>query len=568
MLLGKELGPYVIEKELGSGAMGTVFRGKHKTTGERVAIKLMSLALGTNETAVARFVREVAILKQLDHPNIVKYKGSGRYHKAPFLIMEYIDGESLDRVIARRGRLTWEEVVEIGMHLCAALQHSHDRGIIHRDLKPSNLMILKNGVVKLTDFGIAKDTDVTALTGANSTVGTAAYMSPEQCRGARDISHKTDLYSMGIMFYELVTGRKPFTGETVMEVFLQHANNTDYKRPAQIVLDVPVWLDTLICQLMEKDAEKRPINAAAVADALRRIKEKVDAQKSAGIEAATKRRADRSRTDIQLDEDDKEAARTMLGKKKKRKKAAPFYTQGWFTITALGFLACLLLVGAYFLIFRSASAERLHSQAEALMKTGKFADRKEARDGPIAEFLRLYPDQENTRQMQDWADQIDFEIRDDQMHRRKNAKLKVEGEEEQLARDALEDENLGNLARAARYWEQLSKKKGHTDPDLHAWGLVGAKYLAELKKVDELYGSLENKIRAERTLQQKAEANGDLEQLGLDAVRAEFEKRLDQAKGHWDELKQKTETQSDRRRWYLLASRQARELRDAGKAKQ
>ena len=121
MLIGKELGPYLVDKELGSGAMGTVFRAKNQKTGERVAIKLMSLALGTNENAVKRFKREVDIIKQLDHPNIVKYINSGRYHKAPFIIMEFIHGESLDHILHRRGRLPWEEVVSIGIDLCSRL---------------------------------------------------------------------------------------------------------------------------------------------------------------------------------------------------------------------------------------------------------------------------------------------------------------------------------------------------------------------------------------------------------------------------------------------------------------
>src|SRR5262249_47413912 len=125
MLVGKELGPYLIDKELGSGAMGTVFRAKHKANGTRVAIKLMAIALGTNEAAQGRFTREIAIIKQLDHPNIVKYINSGKYHKSPFIIMEFIDGESLDHAFNRKKRLSWEEVVEIGIHLCAALQHAH-----------------------------------------------------------------------------------------------------------------------------------------------------------------------------------------------------------------------------------------------------------------------------------------------------------------------------------------------------------------------------------------------------------------------------------------------------------
>ena len=121
MLIGKEFGPYVVEKELGSGAMGAVFLAKSKKTGELVALKLMSAALGTSENALNRFVREVAILKQLDHANIVKYKGSGKYHGAPFYIMEYVEGQSLDHILASKKRLPWDEVIRIGIDLSAGL---------------------------------------------------------------------------------------------------------------------------------------------------------------------------------------------------------------------------------------------------------------------------------------------------------------------------------------------------------------------------------------------------------------------------------------------------------------
>src|SRR5438128_1198118 len=133
MLVGKEFGPFLVDKELGSGAMGTVVRAKHTKSGNRVAIKLMSLALGSSEGAKKRFKREVDILRQLVHPNIVRYIGSGRYHGSPFYVMEYVEGESLDRILHRRTRIPWEEVLELGIHLCAALQHAHDKGIIHRD---------------------------------------------------------------------------------------------------------------------------------------------------------------------------------------------------------------------------------------------------------------------------------------------------------------------------------------------------------------------------------------------------------------------------------------------------
>src|SRR5947209_5584000 len=130
MLLRKAFGPYTVNKALGSGALGTVYRAVPQASGQ---------------PARARFIRELDILKQLSHPNIVRYKGSGRFHGSPFFIMEYVEGDSLDRVMERRDRLTWEELVDLGTQLCAALQHAHDKGIIHRDLKPSNIMVLRDG---------------------------------------------------------------------------------------------------------------------------------------------------------------------------------------------------------------------------------------------------------------------------------------------------------------------------------------------------------------------------------------------------------------------------------------
>src|SRR5467141_925467 len=142
MLTGQKVGPFAIGKELGSGAMGTVYQAIYTPKGQRVAIKFMSPSLGSNERSLARFEREGAILQQLRHTNIVRLYGTGKYHGMPYYAMEYIEGESLDHVITRRGRITWEEVVTLGQQLCAALQHAHQQGIIHRDLKPSNLMLL------------------------------------------------------------------------------------------------------------------------------------------------------------------------------------------------------------------------------------------------------------------------------------------------------------------------------------------------------------------------------------------------------------------------------------------
>src|SRR5262249_45833696 len=145
-----------------------------------------------------------------------------------------------------------------------------------------------DGKIKLTDFGIAKDLDETQLTATHCTVGTASYMSPEQCKGERNLSHKSDLYSLGVVLYELVTGRKPFEAENTMDMFWKHVQS-EVERPSRLVLDIPVWLDTLICQLLEKKPEHRPFDAALVAEALNQVTEKVSAQQSAGADAARTR---------------------------------------------------------------------------------------------------------------------------------------------------------------------------------------------------------------------------------------------------------------------------------------
>src|SRR5207244_7264286 len=183
----------------------------------------------------------------LNHKNIVRFYIASQFQGTPYYAMEYVEGEPLDLALQRRGRLTWEEVVDLGKQICAALQHAHDQGIVHRDLKPSNLMITPDGTLKLTDFGIAKDLDVTQLTAANCTVGTAAYMSPEQCRGERHLTHKSDLYSLGVLLYEVLTGQRPFRAETTMEMFLQHVNVVP-ERPSRLVLDIPVWLAIRVCR--------------------------------------------------------------------------------------------------------------------------------------------------------------------------------------------------------------------------------------------------------------------------------------------------------------------------------
>ncbi len=366
MKTGQQIGPFEIEKELGSGAMGTVFRARYAKEGQPpqiVAIKVVSAGLGGNQRALERFEREVSILKQLQHPNIVRILAAGRVHKSPFYAMEYVEGETLDTVLQRRDRCTWEEVVEIGKQLCAALEHAHDKGIVHRDLKPTNLMVTREGVLKLTDFGIAKDLDRTGLTSAHCTVGTAAYMSPEQCRGDTNLTHKSDLYSTGVMLYELLTGRKPFHADNVVQMFKMHAEGK-FERPSRLALEIPIWLDTLVCQLLEKKPEHRPLDAATVARALGEVQQKVETLKSAGVEVA--RQVAKAGA-----AEDRETAKTLLKPfRKKPKKGKRANLELWLKAGG-GVAALAAVIAALVLGLRPPPAEKRYEKGVKLVEQGE-----------------------------------------------------------------------------------------------------------------------------------------------------------------------------------------------------
>jgi serine/threonine protein kinase len=573
MLVGQQLGPFIIDKELGSGAMGTVYRARYTKTGQVVAIKIVTPGLGTtNASAMGRFEREAEILKQLNHPNIVRLFGVGKNQGQRYFAMEFIEGESLDRVMARRDRMSWEEVVALGMQLCSALQHAHEKGIVHRDLKPSNLMVLRDGTVKLTDFGIAKDLDETQLTSTNCTVGTAAYMSPEQCRGERNLSHKSDLYSLGVVLYELITGRKPFQAESAMDMFLLHTGGS-FERPSRLVLTMPVWLDTLICQLLEKKAEHRPLDAAMVASVLGSIQEKVEAQQSAGVDVARARLGDLPREKRKLAEEDKEAARTLLGrpkrpKKPKKRPGPPVWLQ------AAGLVVALIGVGlAIWLLTRPASADSLHREAKKLWDSGKPGSRDSARVGPIKKYLALYGSVpgEKTDDIRKWADEYDaarveavFQKHINKERKGQGYKVGANNDAEVAALEAALAEYDGEAAKARQSWQEALKKwpeaRGEDEPlriDLVAeW---------HLRYLDAVPGIEKRLLDATRPLPPPwmPLAQGT-EGEALSAFRAEKFGDILLAREKYDNLREQLvkELAPVQRSWYVFAAVKARQMKN------
>ncbi len=260
-----ELGPL-----LGSGTVGAVYRAKLKSSGEMVAVKLLHLSISRDKLVRSRFRREMQILEKLKHPNIVHYLGGGDHGGQLFYVMEALELGNAKEMLEKFGSLTWQEVASIARQVSSALQYAHNQGIVHRDLKPSNLFLTESGLIKLGDFGIARDVHAADLTETGLTVGTHAYMSPEQIMGEQNITGKADLYSLGCVMFELLTGRTPFQGANFAVLFEQHL-----RKPAppvsDYVADCPPALAATIAQLLEKEPDRRPFNARAVQAAMLKL---------------------------------------------------------------------------------------------------------------------------------------------------------------------------------------------------------------------------------------------------------------------------------------------------------
>jgi Protein kinase domain len=249
------IGPYRILEKIGSGGMGHVYLGEHTETGKRAAVKVLTASLAREGGFVDRFAREIDAMRKLDNPHIVKLFDSGVDGENYYYAMEFIPGETLLGQMRREKRLPWRKSIEIAIQVCRALKSAHDAGIIHRDLKPSNLLVAEDGLIKLTDFGVAQVFAGSRLTVTGGIIGTAEYMSPEQAQGKR-ANKQSDLYSLGALMYAMVTGRTPFSGSTAVEVIQKHKFGL-FDRPSLYAQDLPQRVEDTICRLLEKDPAKR-----------------------------------------------------------------------------------------------------------------------------------------------------------------------------------------------------------------------------------------------------------------------------------------------------------------------
>ena len=254
--IGKRLdGRYELLELIGVGGMADIYRAKDVQEDRIVAVKILKTEYAGSEEFLRRFRNESKAIALLSHPNIVKIYDVGFTNKVQFIVMEYVDGITLSDYIEQQGVLKWRDAVHFTVQTLKALQHAHDRGIVHRDIKSSNIMLLRDGTIKVMDFGIARFNRENNKTVSEKTIGSVHYISPEQARG--DITdERSDIYSVGVALYEMLTGKKPFDGDTPVAIALMHMQ-TEPKKPSEINETIPEGLEQIVVRAMQKEPNSR-----------------------------------------------------------------------------------------------------------------------------------------------------------------------------------------------------------------------------------------------------------------------------------------------------------------------
>jgi serine/threonine-protein kinase len=267
-LLGKRLGVYELEEEIGRGAMGIVYRGRQVTLDRVVAVKVLLENLASDESFVARFIREARLVASLNHPNIVHVYDAGRAENLLYFAMEYIAGPTVGQLLKQKGRLPVAQAVDVAIQVAAALDYAYaEVQLIHRDIKPENMILDRWGKVKVVDFGLARVAGGNTITRVGTVVGSLYYVSPEQLLG-RKLDGRADVYALGVALYEMLTGQRPFLGKNLGE--LSHAILLGpLTPPSSLESSIPAALEAALLKAMERDREQRYSSAGEFEAALR-----------------------------------------------------------------------------------------------------------------------------------------------------------------------------------------------------------------------------------------------------------------------------------------------------------
>ena len=266
-------GRYEILEELGRGGMGNVYRVVDKKINEEVALKLLKPEIAADKKTLERFSNELKLARKIVHKYVGRMYHLGEEEGTHFITMEYVPGQDLKGLIRQTGQLAVGTTINIAKQICEGLAEAHRLGVVHRDLKPSNIMIDKDGSTRIMDFGIARSLKRKGITGAGVIIGTPEYMSPEQVEG-KEIDQRSDIYSLGVILYEMVTGQLPFEGDTPLSIAVKHKTESP-PDPKDLNAQIPDDLSRVILTCLEKDREKRYHTASELSSELDNIEKEM-----------------------------------------------------------------------------------------------------------------------------------------------------------------------------------------------------------------------------------------------------------------------------------------------------
>ncbi|SMB93431.1 serine/threonine protein kinase [Desulfonispora thiosulfatigenes DSM 11270] len=334
-MIGKNLGGrYQILSPIGEGGMSVVYKAKDLLLSRLVAVKVLREQFTSDNEFVKRFRREAQAAASLSHANIVGIYDVGQDENLYYLVMEYIEGENLKEIIKEKGMISQEETIYIVKQICDALEHAHKNDLVHRDIKPHNILINKEGLIKVTDFGIARAVSAATVTHTKGILGSVHYFSPEQAKG-EIAGHKSDIYSLGILLYEMITGQLPFEGDSPISIALQHIQKDPIK-PREINPNINQDLENVILKCIAKDSNDRYESFSNIKNDLQDIHE----GKLIQIEVKENKKFDTNSLENTIVFSDKLEPNKSINNKKKKKKIKP---TGYALII---FIGLILLVGS------------------------------------------------------------------------------------------------------------------------------------------------------------------------------------------------------------------------------
>ncbi len=463
-MIGARLGSWILDSELGRGGMGCVYLAHRDPADgdgpQQTAIKVLAPELAIDSGFLARFQREIDILRQLDHPNIVRFYNSGQQEGRPYLVMEYVAGPSFETLLSQQGRLPWPDVLDLAWQIAPALKHAHDRGVIHRDIKPSNLLRVEGkdnlppgGLIKLTDFGIASLFASPHLTVTGGIVGTAEYLSPEQASG-KPVTRRSDLYSLGVVLYTMLTGRTPFVGDP-LDLLHKH-RFAQFDRPIRLVPSIPHELDEIVCDLLEKEPDKRPGDGMVLFRRLDSLKRKLAYRATHGDVKTAEYLVGQSatRTGSNAEGPATLMSRLMRRELQRQQTGGPvwqFLNRPWVLMLLLA-----VVVGLLVWTFWPMGAETMYQRGAALMASPDPDDWETAWDTYLGPLLAKEPDTPHRAEVERWREKREAA----KAARQANRAARFAGpmsEAQWFYQEGLRLRQQGDEAAARRVWKSLAR---------------------------------------------------------------------------------------------------------------